>query len=335
MKSPLVLQGLWKAIDEDFPEDMKETKKEDLKERALSAIFMSVTDSVLREIAEETSAATTWKKLEDLYSKKSLTNRLYLKKRLYNLRINEGTPVKTHLDEFNSIIMDMKNVDIKIESEDQALIVLCSLPQSYDTFADTLLYGKDSISLEDVSNALKSKELKKSFPDNRIEGEGLVIRGRTQQKDFNRKKSTARSKSRARKQNCYECEEQGHYKRDCPKLKEKRGKQKIDNSTNIVDTGNNSDDSDYVGEVCAVSASHGQNSWVLDSGDTFHMSPHKNWFATYKQMSETVYMGDDNPLPVEGVGNIKLRMFDGIIRNIECWHVPRIKEKFDFSFDFG
>ncbi|XP_070015271.1 uncharacterized mitochondrial protein AtMg00300-like [Nicotiana sylvestris] len=42
-------------------------------------------------------------------------------------------------------------------------------------------------------------------------------------------------------------------------------------------------------------------------------------------MSGAVYMGDDNPLPVEGVGNIKLRMFDGIIRNIECWHVPRVK----------
>lgn len=325
MKSSLVLQGLWKAIEEVFREEMKATEKEDLKERALSAIFMSVTDSVLREIAEEKSAATAWKKLKDLYSTKSLTNRLYLKKRLYNLRMNEGTLVKTHLDEFNSIIMDLKNADIKIESEDQALIVLCSLPPSYDNFVDTLLYGKDSISLDDVSNALKSKELK-SFPDSRTEGESLVSRGRTQQKDFNRKKSNARSKSRAKKQNYYECGEQGHYKRDCPKLKEKRGKQKVDYSTNIVDTSSNSDDNDFVGEVCAVSSSTNRhNSWVLDSGATFHMCPHKNWFATYKQTSGTIYLGDDNPLEVKGIGHIKLRMFDGIIRSIECWHVPRMK----------
>ncbi|KAH0734382.1 hypothetical protein KY285_010089 [Solanum tuberosum] len=45
---------------------------------------------------------------------------------------------------------------------------------SYDTFVYTLLYGKDNISLDDVSNALKSKELKKSFSDSRTEGEGLV-----------------------------------------------------------------------------------------------------------------------------------------------------------------
>ncbi|KAH0658584.1 hypothetical protein KY289_027332 [Solanum tuberosum] len=67
--------------------------------------------------------------------------------------------------------MDLKNVDIKIESEDQNLIVLCSLPPSYDTFFDTLLYGKYNISVDDVSNALKSKELRKNFPDSRTDGE--------------------------------------------------------------------------------------------------------------------------------------------------------------------
>ncbi|XP_073112178.1 uncharacterized protein [Elaeis guineensis] len=150
IKSSLILQGLWKAVENNFLEGMKEADKANLKERALSAIFMSVTDNVLREIASEKLVPEAWKKLEELYSAKSLTNRLYLKKRLYNLRMNEGMPIKEHLDEFNSIIMDLKNIDIDIDSEDQALIVLCLLPPSYKTFVDTLLYGKDSISLDDV-----------------------------------------------------------------------------------------------------------------------------------------------------------------------------------------
>lgn len=116
----------------------------------------------------------------------------------------------------------MKNVDIKIKSEDQALIVLCSLPPSYDTFVDILLYGKDNISLDDVSNKLKSKELKKSFMDNRTKGEGLVSREKIQQKDFNRKRSNARLKSRVKRHKYYECGKKGHYKRDCPKLNEKK-----------------------------------------------------------------------------------------------------------------
>ena len=166
MWSSLMLQGLWKAVEEKFSGVSEESKVE-LQERAMSAIFMSVTDNVLREIATKKTTSDAWKKLEELYSGITLTNRLCLKKRLYNLRMVEGTTVKQHLDVFNSIIMDLENIDIKVESEDQALIVLSSLPASYESFVDTLLYGKDTISLDDVSNALKSKELKKSYPDGR------------------------------------------------------------------------------------------------------------------------------------------------------------------------
>ncbi len=79
---------------------------------------MSVIDNVLCEIARENSVFAAWKKLEELYSTKSLTIYLYLKKRLYNLRISEGKPNKELLDEFNSSIMDLKNIDININNED-------------------------------------------------------------------------------------------------------------------------------------------------------------------------------------------------------------------------
>ena len=66
--------------------------------------------------------------------KKSLTSRLYLKQRLYTLKMREGTPVQEHLDEFNKIVLDMKNLDIKVKDEDQALIIFCSLPHLYENF---------------------------------------------------------------------------------------------------------------------------------------------------------------------------------------------------------
>ncbi|KAF7808411.1 Retrovirus-related Pol polyprotein from transposon TNT 1-94 [Senna tora] len=125
MQSALILQDLWQAIEDKFVVLVTEEHRFVIKKKALGAIFMSITYIVLREIVDEDIVAKAWKKLEQLYWAKSLTNRLYLKKRLYNLRIIEGTMVKSRLDEFNSIIMDLKNVDIKIEDEDQALIVLC------------------------------------------------------------------------------------------------------------------------------------------------------------------------------------------------------------------
>src|SRR3954466_14298549 len=121
MQSSLMLQGLWKAVEEKFSEVSEESKVE-LQERALSAIFTSVTDNVLREIATKKTASDAWKKLEELYSRKSLTNRLYLKKRLYNLRMVEGTPLKQHLDVFNSIIMDLQTSISKLRARTRLLL---------------------------------------------------------------------------------------------------------------------------------------------------------------------------------------------------------------------
>ena len=32
--------------------------------------------------------------------------------------MKEGTPISEHLDEFNKIMMDMKNIDFELEEED-------------------------------------------------------------------------------------------------------------------------------------------------------------------------------------------------------------------------
>lgn len=41
------------------------------------------------------------------------------------------------MDDFNKIILDIKNIDIKIDYEDCAIMLLSSLPRSYEHFIDT------------------------------------------------------------------------------------------------------------------------------------------------------------------------------------------------------
>jgi len=139
---------------EKFPMTIKEDEREELNLKALNAIQLCLTDEVLREVVEEEFAAGLWFKLESMYMMKSLMNRLYLKQQLYTLRMREGMSVKAHLDEFNKIIMNFKNIDIKIDDEDQAIIVLYCLSVSYEHFVTTLLYEKDTISIEDVKASL-------------------------------------------------------------------------------------------------------------------------------------------------------------------------------------
>lgn len=77
--------------------------------------------------------------------------------------MKEDTPMFNHLDEFNKVIMDVKNIDIKLGEEGQALILLCSLPMSFDNSVNSMLYGRVTISLAGVKFASNSKELRKKI----------------------------------------------------------------------------------------------------------------------------------------------------------------------------
>ena len=66
------------------------TEKEEVVSKAHCAILLNLTDEVLREITDETTAVGLWKKLESKYQKKSLTNRLYQERRLHTLKMSES-----------------------------------------------------------------------------------------------------------------------------------------------------------------------------------------------------------------------------------------------------
>lgn len=67
-----------------------------------------------------------------------------------------------HLNVFNRLLNQLHKVDVKAEEEDKALLFLTLLPNSYDNLVMTLLLGKDTISLEDVTTLLLYNEIRLS-----------------------------------------------------------------------------------------------------------------------------------------------------------------------------
>nr|KYP63309.1 Retrovirus-related Pol polyprotein from transposon TNT 1-94 [Cajanus cajan] len=216
MNALLVHQGLDAALSDEAIMKVEERKRTKVLKKAYSAILLSLGDEVLREVAEEKTAMEIWKKLESLYLKRSLANRLYLKKRLYTLQMEEEKSLKKHVDDFNKIILDLKSIDVKIDDEDQAIILLSSLPKRFEHFVDTMLYGKASLIMAEVKATLNSKEIQRNG-DSKGEqvAEGLFTRGRQEKKDFKQKKSS-RSKSKGKNKRCFICDKEGHFKKDCP-----------------------------------------------------------------------------------------------------------------------
>jgi hypothetical protein len=96
--------------------------------KAKSTIRLCLSDSVLLNVSEEATAKYLWEKLGKLYQSKSLVNELFLRKKLYNLRMRDGDSVAEHLNAFNTVVSQLVSADIKISDEDKCISLLCSLP---------------------------------------------------------------------------------------------------------------------------------------------------------------------------------------------------------------
>ena len=66
----------------------------------------------------------------------------------------------------------------------------------------------------------------------------------------------------------------------------------------------------------------------MDSACSYHMTPNKDWFDTYRLVNfGFVLMGNDASCSVFRMGNIRVKMFDGVIRMLcDVRHVPDLRK---------
>ena len=106
MKAIFLQNEVHEALDgeEKKPEGTNEAKWEEMDVKALFAIQLYLSNKILRKVVKEEASKDIWKKLESLHMEKSVTNRLLFKNHSYDIRLQEGKPMKVHLNEFYSII---------------------------------------------------------------------------------------------------------------------------------------------------------------------------------------------------------------------------------------
>jgi len=147
MEAILIQHGCAEALkgEEKMSESLSSKEKSEMIAKAKSAIILCLGDKALREVVREKTAASMWLKLESLYMKKSFSNRLCLKQQMYTFKMTESRTTTKQLVDFNKILDDLENIEVKLEEKDKALL----LPNSFEHFKDAILYGKDQdITLE-------------------------------------------------------------------------------------------------------------------------------------------------------------------------------------------
>nr|GEY50390.1 retrovirus-related Pol polyprotein from transposon TNT 1-94 [Tanacetum cinerariifolium] len=200
-----------------------------------------------------------------------------------------------------SVYLDSKEVDtenwfflfeaseVKFEDEDLALLLLTSLPASYEHFVDTLLYGREALTFEDMMAKLNSKEIKERSKAKGDDGEGLYVRLKRNCSKNNRKKST------------------GYVKKD----------EQPSSSGSTYD--------DF--KVMMVTSAQALLGWIMDSGCSYHMTPKLDILFDFLECDEgSVQLGDNMECKIRGISKVRIQLRDEssfVLHNVR--YIPELK----------
>lgn len=67
--------------------------------------------------------------------------------------------------------------------------------------------------------------------------------------------------------------------------------------------------------------------WMLDSRCSFHLSPNNSYFVSLKEVEYgKVLMGNNTVCKIAGIGTIKFRLHDGMMRTLSnVRYIPELK----------
>ena len=164
--------------------------------------------------------------LSSMYEKPLANNKVHLMKKLFNLKMVEGTSVAQHLNEFNTITNQLSFVEIDFDDEIRAVIVLASLPNSWEAMRMVVSNsaGKSKLKYDDIRDLILSEEVRRrDVGINNAQDQALVMenKGRNRSKWLDDwAKSNDKSQLKGRSQfkemrKCFHCRKKSHIKGNC------------------------------------------------------------------------------------------------------------------------
>ncbi len=135
-------------------------------------------------VSGEATTKALWDKLGTLYQSKSLVNKLFLRKKLYILRMKDGDSVTENLNTFNTVVNQLLYFDIKNLEEDKCISFLCSLPDSWDSLVIVIGSNATTLQFDEIVLALLTEEMRQKNMESQ-NGDSLSVRGQCQNRNKN------------------------------------------------------------------------------------------------------------------------------------------------------
>lgn len=222
MKWLLVTRDCWDAISD--PEEADDATQ--LKALALIGLCVSIQHKA--PVAACDTAKEAWDLLEGVYKAKSNALRVRLRKELSNLELKpcwsdaSGEKFKTGFEPMTAFVARARSLRDRllaagheVEEGDVVLNVLAGLPDDYESATSVLLHSNEQYTLETILPQLLIAEERVAA---RVKGErGMAVM---------HARGLVASSKEGEGPVCWECNEKGHIRRDCPELEKKMRKKK-------------------------------------------------------------------------------------------------------------
>ena len=145
------------------PSSMSDEEWKSLDRKCLSVIRPCISPSILFDVYQRKTAHELWSTLERSCEQPLGINKMHTMKRLYLLKMKDGVTVRKHVNEFNSIVAQLKALKVNLDEEVLCLLLLSSLPPSWDTLV-TIVANTigNKFKLNDVVSSLISEETRRA-----------------------------------------------------------------------------------------------------------------------------------------------------------------------------
>lgn len=106
---------------------------------------------MFHQVSAKTNAKALWQKLEGLFEREAAQKQSFYNSEACRIELKEGRSVSKPLNDFQSSINQLTTIKLVLNDEFQALLLLSSLPGSWETLVVTIsnstVYDKFTFSL--------------------------------------------------------------------------------------------------------------------------------------------------------------------------------------------
>ena len=311
--------------------------------KAKHIITSSIDDDQMESILTCATAQEIWETLAAQHEQKSESNKVLLIQRFFDCNMASNDTVAKYITKIRNLVQALNDIGEKMSDEIVMAKILKGLPPKYSTFVTAW----DSVDV--------SKQTLKALEERLIKQEGRMTAEDEEASAFVTAKFENKQKQKADDpdvKKCYSCGIPGHFAKNCRKRHRKRGKRR-ENSSNVNGAGKenrhggtkdvdalvvevdvnytSSNDSQYDDDVRHVMQMNPEDSWLLDSGASRHVTFRRDWLTEFKPSSgEKVTLGDDDVCDITGEGTVNiLKCVNGSWEQYRIegvLYVPRLKK---------